>query len=73
MRPGERFLLDWFELESTAEGYRLWSPDDPSPVAVVTALPEHCRVCMLKSGLEFRCDSLDEAERKVAACRYLGV
>lgn len=73
MRPGERFLLDWFEIESTDDGYRLWSADDPAPVADVETLPEQCRVCMLRSGLEFRCASLDDAERKIAACRALGL
>lgn len=73
MRRGERFLLDWFELEAIDDGYRLWSADDPKPIAEVQALPERCRVCMLRSGLEFQCTSLDETERKVAACRRLGL
>lgn len=73
MQPGERFLLDVFEFESTVEGYRLWAADDPAPVADITALPEQCRVCMLRSGLEFRCRDLSEAEEKVAACRFLGL
>lgn len=73
MDQGERFLLDYFELETTGEGYRLWAPDDPSPVADVATLPEQCRICMLRSGFEFRCASLDEAERKIAACRTLGL
>ena len=70
---GERFLLDWFELESTQDGYRLWSANEKAPVADVQTLPEQCRVCMLASGLEFRCASLAEAEQKIAACRYLGL
>jgi hypothetical protein len=73
VRPGERFLLDMFEAESTEAGYRFWAPDDPSPVADVTTRPERCDVCMLTSGLEFRCATLDEAERKIAACKYLGL
>lgn len=73
MKPGERFLLDWFELEATSDGYRLWSAGENTPVAEVETLPEQCRVCMLRSGLEFRCSSLDDAERKIAACQYLGL
>lgn len=73
MQPGERVLLDWFEFESTADGYRLWSANTASPVAEISALPEQCRVCMLRSGLEFQCVSLVEAERKIAACQYLGL
>ena len=73
MQRGQRFLLDWYELESIPNGYRLWSPDEAEPVADVQTLPEQCRVCMLASGLEFRCASLAEAEQKIAACRYLGL
>ena len=73
MQPGERFLLDEFELEATTDGYRLWAADDPAPIADVTTLPEQCQVCMLRSGLEFRCESLTDAEQKIAACRYLGL
>lgn len=73
MQPGERVLLDWFELEATGTGYRLWSADSAVPVADVHALPERCRVCMLRSGLEFHCASLVDAERKIAACEYLGL
>lgn len=73
MERGERFLLDWFEFESTADGYRLWSAEEPGPIAEVTALPEQCRVCMLRSGFEFRCADLADAESKIAACRYLGL
>lgn len=73
MTPGERFLLDVFEAESTATGYRLWAVDDLEPVAEVVTLPERCQVCMFASGLEFQCASLDDAERKIAACRYLGL
>jgi hypothetical protein len=70
---GERFLLDWFEFEAVADGYRLWSADDREPIADVEALPEQCQVCMLRSGLRFRCDSLDDVERRVGACRLLGL
>ena len=73
MTPGERFLLDMFELESTADGYRLWAADDTAPVADVISLSERCQVCMLRSGLQFRCTSLAEAEQKIAVCRYLGL
>lgn len=73
MKPGERFLLDMFEAESTNSGYRFWAADDPSPVADVVTLSERCDVCMLTSGLEFRCTNLDEAERKIAICKYLGL
>jgi hypothetical protein len=73
MRQGERFLLDWFELEAMPDGYRVWAPDDPDAIAEVRTLPEQCRVCMLRSGLEFCCASLDDAERKVAACQALGL
>jgi len=73
VQRGERFLLDWFEFEAVEGGYRIWSADDPEPVADVEALPEQCQVCMLRSGLRFQCDSLDDADRRVAACRYLGL
>lgn len=73
MQPGEGFLLDVFELEATTDGYRLWAVDDPDPVDEVIALPEQRRVCMLRSGLRFRCNSLSDAEQKIATCRYLGL
>lgn len=73
MRAGERVLLDWFELEAIVEGYRCWAADEPAPVAEIQTLPEQCRVCMLRSGLEFRCAGLDEAERKISACHRLGL
>ena len=73
MRAGERFLLDVFEAESIETGYRFWAADDPSPVADVITRPERCDVCMLTSGLEFRCANLAEAERKIAICKYLGL
>ena len=73
MQRGERFLLDWFEFEAVQDGYRLWSADDPEPIADVEALSEQCQVCMLRSGLRFRCDSLDDVERRVGACRLLGL
>lgn len=73
MRRGERILLDYFELEATDDGYRAWAPDDPSPVADIAPLPEQCLICMLRSGFEFRCASLTDAEHKIAACRSLGL
>lgn len=73
MDQGERFLLDSFEIEATSEGFRFWAADDVAPVADVAVLPEQCRICMLRSGFEFRCVSLDDAERKIAACRALGL
>lgn len=66
-------MLDWFEAEAVDQGYRLWSADDPEPVAHVETMPESCRVCRLRSGLEFTCKSLDAAEQRIAACRYLGL
>ncbi|SBN64694.1 hypothetical protein GA0004736_3658 [Curtobacterium sp. 9128] len=50
MQRGERFLLDWFEAEALAPGYRLRSADTTEPVADIETLPEACRVCMLRSG-----------------------
>jgi len=74
MRQGERFMLEQFEFEVILDGYRIWAADDTAPVADVTAvLPEQCRVCMLRSGLEFPCQGLADAERKAAACWWLGL
>ncbi|MBF4588708.1 hypothetical protein [Curtobacterium sp. VKM Ac-1395] len=73
MQRGERFLLDWFEAEALDPDYRLWSADTTEPVADIETLPEACRVCMLRSGLKFTCDSLDDAERRIGACRLLGL
>jgi hypothetical protein len=74
MALGDRFLLDQFEFEVTREGYRIWAADDAAPVAdVIEPMPERCRVCMLRSGFEFRCNGLTDTERKIAACRELGL
>lgn len=53
MQRGERFLLDWFVTEALDPGYRLWSADASEPIAEIETMPETCRVCMLRSGLEF--------------------
>jgi hypothetical protein len=73
MQRGERFLVDWFEAKALDSGYRLWSADTTEPVADIETLPEACRVCILRHGLEFTCDSLNDAKRRVSACRLLGL
>jgi hypothetical protein len=74
VQPGERFLLERFELEATRDGeYRVWAAEDTEPVADAQTLPEQCRVCMLRSGFAFHCTTLDQAEQRIAACRQFGL